>query len=393
MPGRRLLPVILTALLLLPGCGLALRFAPQVTQIPPQGITLPTRQCARHFLVDATINGRGPYTLLIDTGAATCILSPAVAAAMPERTGPTLFAAMGASGKTVVVTRKVRIDCLEVGGPGQPVLRLENLDAPVFDLSSFETPLGGTLDGILGYPAFRDVLLTLDYPAGAVRLARDSLSPGPDSTRLLDGNSPRVQFTIQGRPMKAILDSGSGGWFMLKGTGPGSEPFEYSSPPAPIGSYIAVGGRELSHAGRLRGAATLGPMEIEAPILESSRHASLIGAKVMQHAAIDFDQRAGLVRFRPAAPIPVRPEGIFGIGVATTPERGEVRVTDVFPGLPAERAGLKRGDIIEAVNGRPTLDLICERDRLFTQKGSAELLITRDGAPLRVLVDVVALVP
>jgi hypothetical protein len=389
-PLARFLVAVLGALLL-QGCGVALRFAPQSTVIPPGGVTLPTRQCARSFLVEATINGRGPYTLLLDTGAATTILSPAVADAMPEHTGPTLFAAVGAGGRTVMITRRVRVESLTVGAR-EPALQLSGFDAPVFDLSSFETALGGKLDGILGYPAFRDLLLTLDYPAGAVRLSTARLAPGPGTLRLLETQSPRVQFAIQGRPMKAVLDSGSGGWFMLSDSGLGARRFDYASPLAPIGSFIAVGGRELTRAGRLRGSATLGPLEIEEPLLEPSRHSALIGAKVMQHAAIDFDQRSRLVRFRPAVSR-ARAEPIFGIGIATVPEHNQVRVTDVFPDLPAARAGLRPGDIIEEVNGRRTLDLICQRDRLFEREGPAVLLVTRDGTPVTVHVDVVALVP
>jgi hypothetical protein len=386
-------PIALLALLLLSGCGGALRLAPHTTRTASDELTLPTRQCARYFLVDAEINGRGPFTLLIDTGAATSILSPAVADAMPEHAGPTLFAAVGAGGKSVLITRKLRVESLTIGPAASPALRLERFDAPVFDLSSFETALGGKLDGILGYPAFRDLVLTLDYPASAVRLSHAPLAPGDRTLRLLDRDSPRIQLAVAGRPMKAVLDSGSGGWLMVKEPGAGADPFQYESTPAPIGSFIAVGGRELTSAGRLRGSATLGPLEIQSPIIEPTRHTPLIGTRVMQHAAIDFDQRSRLVRLRPVSPEPVRPESIFGIGVATLPERNRVTITDIFPGLPAERAGLKPGDIIEEVNGRPTLDLICERDRLFDRAGTADLLITRGGAPLRALVEVVAIVP
>ena len=42
---------------------------------------LPTRQCGDFFLVDAWVNGVGPFPLLLDSGAGRTVLDPAVLAA------------------------------------------------------------------------------------------------------------------------------------------------------------------------------------------------------------------------------------------------------------------------------------------------------------------------
>src|SRR5690242_12260535 len=43
----------------------------------------------------------------------------------------------------------------------------------------------------------------------------------------------------------------------------------------------------------------------------------------------------------------------FGVGYAGWDERGEIQLAGVEPGYPAEKAGLKKGDLIVAVNGQP----------------------------------------
>jgi len=43
----------------------------------------------------------------------------------------------------------------------------------------------------------------------------------------------------------------------------------------------------------------------------------------------------------------------LGVGYAGWDERGEIQLVEVEPGFPAEKAGLKKGDIIRAVNGVP----------------------------------------
>jgi S1-C subfamily serine protease len=69
-----------------------------------------------------------------------------------------------------------------------------------------------------------------------------------------------------------------------------------------------------------------------------------------------------------------------------------VMVNQIYPGGPAESAGLKRGDIITAINGKPVDDPGSLRFRLATLPigGQATLDVVRDRQPLQLRVSLVA---
>jgi serine protease Do len=54
-------------------------------------------------------------------------------------------------------------------------------------------------------------------------------------------------------------------------------------------------------------------------------------------------------------------------------------VAEVLPGSPADRIGLKRGDIILEVNGRPVDDIKSWQKVMSGVQDSAVLLVWRDG--------------
>lgn len=75
------------------------------------------------------------------------------------------------------------------------------------------------------------------------------------------------------------------------------------------------------------------------------------------------------------------------LGVQGSAEAGNCVITSIFPGMPAERAGLKKGDVITAVDGRP-INTFDELQRIVFHKKPGDRLkfsITRDGESLEIV--------
>jgi carboxyl-terminal processing protease len=74
-----------------------------------------------------------------------------------------------------------------------------------------------------------------------------------------------------------------------------------------------------------------------------------------------------------------------GIGVWIKPKGGRLEIVSVLPGTPAKDAGLKRGDVIEAVDGTPVRDMTSDEtiNRIKGREGSeVGIEITRAGTTL-----------
>jgi predicted aspartyl protease len=381
--------LLLIAFLLVPGCGLFLRVAPRSTEMPPGGAVLPTRQCGNAFLVEATINGRGPYVLLIDTGAGLTAVTPEVAAALESARGRTLARVIGATGKTATVHGKLRIDVLEAGG-----LRLRSFDALVMHMDGFEVIMGGRLDGVLGYPAFRDTTLVMDYPRSEVRVSRETGEPAGRSIRhsvaITGRDVPVVTFTLGDRVIEAIIDSGSGGEIAL---GPHSADVTFATRPVPAGSTLALGGSQVRLLGRAAEDARLANVVLRRPLIETDAALNLIGTEVLKHFVVTLDPRAQMAEFRPVSDGPIEFEPLYGIGIGAAPQEGAIRVAQVFPGSAAERCGVRAGDELRALDGRPVAELICERARLFPRPGPVRLTVQREGKTLELMCQAELMVP
>ena len=77
----------------------------------------------------------------------------------------------------------------------------------------------------------------------------------------------------------------------------------------------------------------------------------------------------------------------LGVGYAGWDERGELQLSFVEPGYPAEKAGLKKGDLILAVNGQPIHSPTRFQEATRNSGGKPiEIEYRRDGQTYRVLV-------
>lgn len=340
--------------------------------------TLATRDCGPYFLVDAKINGRGPYVLLIDTGASTTVVTPKVAAELGTAERLENARARGVQGSSADVQSRVRVDTLTIlgaggGAGGGTGVELRNVRTLSIDLAKLQAALGTKLDGILGYPAFADVVLTLDYPARQVRVSRGRLERGPDVVAQADATAPEVDLMVAGRAARVTIDSGKSGSFSLQNL----ERFPLIAPPAPVGTAVGIGSTFVSTAARLKGDVRIGQATFRNPIIQEDSSSNLIGARALAGLVVSFDQRSRRIRVVHPGGGPIESPPLRGIGVGfERNDWGLWSVSTIFDGSPAGGAGLRVGDMIVGINGKRLSEFVCV---------PAADLFPGDSATLRVL--------
>lgn len=106
-------------------------------------------------LVKVHINGMGPYTFFVDTGATVSIVSSTLARKLHLPPSAAVVHGVGAGG--LFSTRAARVS-ITVG-----TLSQDNVLVSVFDVSQIEAALG-PVDGALGYNFLKAYRVTIDFP-------------------------------------------------------------------------------------------------------------------------------------------------------------------------------------------------------------------------------------
>jgi hypothetical protein len=336
-------------------------------------VVLPSETCRGLFFVPVTF-GEGEGTtldLLLDTGASRTYLdSGALRRVLGRDVG---------GGKASL--ENARIGPFEIG----------TLRAYILRLHTVSLALGRNVDGIIGYPAFRDVLLTLDYPAEEIRISRGGL-PRPDGREIFPYRGfrrPHLDAEVGGRRMKVLLDSGATGRFALLPT----KRLAWSVEPRPMKTSVGVGHVTVGEGGRLADAIHLGPLTFEAPIVTLVGDESLVGWHVLRHFVLTFDQKQKRIRMQSHGTDPIRLASWVGMGVGIYPRSEGLEILEVFAGTSAEAAGLRTGDLIVAIDGTPVHERGCS-DTLGAPAGRRRVLsYVRDGIQAEAEIKTEILIP
>jgi predicted aspartyl protease len=134
------------------------------------------------LIVEAFVNGEGPFNFAVDTGASVTVVSPRVAkkaSLTPSRKAAAK--AIGAGGQ--LDTRLAKLESLVLG-----TVEVKHLRVAVMSLSAVGRAIHLRLDGILGYNLLKNYRVTIDYPNGVVLL--QSAPPRPKTARPT-GTAPR----------------------------------------------------------------------------------------------------------------------------------------------------------------------------------------------------------
>jgi predicted aspartyl protease len=113
------------------------------------------------IILDVKINGKGPFTFFLDTGAGATLLTPKVAKSLGlklERRGDAAFA-LGEKSELSLG----RVASISIGDTS-----IKDFEIAVLDIDNISKGVGRQLDGIIGYTFLKGFRITIDYPKQTV---------------------------------------------------------------------------------------------------------------------------------------------------------------------------------------------------------------------------------
>ncbi|HVW22636.1 MAG TPA: aspartyl protease family protein [Opitutaceae bacterium] len=388
----RPLPVL--ACLLAGGCLSFHRGAPEPgrTSLGSKPAVLPAQILDNHIVVQVKWDKYGPYNFMIDTGSSVTLVTPDLAQRYGEKDVPLpvmpQVPVQAADGSSVLLQPAV-LSRIELGSA-----RFSDVPVLVYDCGSLSTQLGIKIDGVLGFPLFRQVLLTLDYPHSQVTLASPPVLPAAGESTIgfadLD-KSPVIPMRLGERRMIARIDTGSDEALSLNPHGLGAR---FASGPTEGPTVGTLTGDRAQRIGRLDQTLYLGGYAVPRPVVELVDEVSFIGGGILKYFAVTFDQEHDEVTFRRDATDPIAIPGRRNSGLSFDKTPAYWRVVGVIPGSPADAADVQLGDLVTQVDGDPVANWGIRRyERLMANAESVTYTFLNGNAKTDKKLRVVDVVP
>ena len=334
-------------------------------------VTLPAQVVGDYIIVTAKWDRKGPYNFLIDTGASVTLVSPSLAYryGTPIKTleGATSHVSVKSAEGEITELDAVSIKRLDLGD-----VRFDNVPALVYDCNAISVHLGIKVDGILGFPLFREVMLTLDYPHRQVRLADPkgtaSLQLGVIIPFNNDQRTPIIPLKSGDQTFFALIDSGSDSTLRLNPVGLN---VHFSQTPRAGAIASSISGDHRQVVARMGDSVTLGDTLLESPVVEMTDELSAIGGGILNKFTITFDQERsrvflykenrGSIQFPPKR----------SPGMSVTKAGAYWRIVGIVPESPAARAGIEEGDLITRIDQEPVEQWGPERFNALVEKADS----------------------
>jgi len=351
--------------------------------------TVPLETKGGKLVVRVKINGKGPFPLLLDTGAGATVLNADLAKELGlKKVGSTEIG--DPSNPSAIKADRVAVDRLEIGGAA-----FEEFEAVAWERAALYTG-DDAPRGVLGFPLFAECLMSIDIPGGKLTLSHGKLpASGKDIVEYRQGHGgiPEIDIDVAGTKVATHIDTGA-----TSGLTVNSELIEklpLKGEPVVVARARTVNSEFDVKAATLNGKLVLAGDEIAEPEVgfNSVVPSGNLGMEILADYIIRFDQHAKRVQFERVASAdgkPKRPRGPrprLGVMLAKQNINGvtEMTVDRVIDGTPAAKAGLQKGDRLLAIGGNPVGTMSDDDFRAALSAGETiELTIERDGEEQKV---------
>ncbi|HEU5238124.1 MAG TPA: aspartyl protease family protein [Pyrinomonadaceae bacterium] len=339
-----------------------------------------------YVLIKARVNDFEPMTFILDSGAGSgLVLYHKAAELLKLRTAGK--GKGGGAGATTYETALIKGASLSIAG-----VTMNNQTFVVYPPESPPPNLGQPVDGVIGYSLFSRYVVEIDYQSRVVNLYEPSAyqyAGGGESIPLeILSKVPfaRVQIPVAGRkPLEGrfIVDSGAGRFSLILNA-PVVASNNLLAVPAKIitepGAF-GVGGDVKLVVGRWP-SLQIGHFTLTDPVIHfsqdrkgafaSSDFSGVIGGELLRRFKVIFDYAHKRMILEPNTDFSNRFDyDMSGIRLrAEGPDLKQLRVSRLVENSPAIESGLREGDLISAIDGRPATELsLTEISKMFKQEG------------------------
>lgn len=257
---------------------------------------LPLDSAAPRPTIEARINGRGPFLLVLDTGAQGFVINADLA---KELELPVVGkGTMGdPSNPNAIEVDRVAIESIDIGAVALEGVIADSWEQPASTIGHLEGR------GIFGTSMLSAFLVTLDYPGSKIVIENGSLSAGDDNVVAWlagDDGLPTLKLDVAGVTFDAHVDSGAPGTLTLPANA--RKKFSYVDEPVVVGHGRTVNSEFEVWRGTLDGKVTVGAIVDVDPVLGfvsmlDSTGLANIGSAFLRRFVVTLDHKNGLIRF------------------------------------------------------------------------------------------------
>lgn len=308
------------------------------------------------IFIPVYLNGKGPFTFELDSGGHFILASQTALSLGLVPQGA--FSSTGA-GTQVAHAGYVRVDSVRIG-----TAELVAQPAKVLPLSEASNDRGPRPPraGILGLELFERLRVSIDRTARTVTLEAPGKAQPPrpwvSVPITFDEDAPLVSGSFSGSVGPFMIDTGNAGSTIIEQYWAAQE-----GRAGVFDNALAVG-RDTKVA---LGVITLGPYSLNQEVVSyygaqprGSEHtrsvAAVLGEPLLSRFDLIFDYAGGRLWLEPLPDSLPVPFNRSGLSVSKAPD-GAFTVSSVVADSPAADAGIKSGDLIDEVGGRPSQSL------------------------------------
>ncbi|MDB5092964.1 MAG: hypothetical protein JWO85_1065 [Candidatus Eremiobacteraeota bacterium] len=367
--------------------------APDDFSLPSGSTTIPFELVDNHVDLPVTINGKGPFHFIFDTGGANYIDSSLAMELGIRKTGKGRLSGVGARTERIAFGK---VDTLQVGDA--TLYNQVFTVGPVRD--GFGVSSGKPVDGLIGFEVLSRFVTTFDYDKNEIVLRAPGSAPPAGGTTMpfvLHGTHVEIPCGVDTFAGRCTVDTGSRDALTVLSPFVAAHPSIVPPNATAIGADgFGIGGAAL---GRLaRTTLHIGAFTIPDVITDLSTQtqgafadphvAANIGAGTWKRFAVTFDYAKRTMTLMPNANYGAR-ETYDRSGTFLIVRDGKIVVADVRPGTAAADAGLATGDVLTAVDDKDAagMGLATIRDVFRGPAGTVIALAftNKDGAKTAVL--------